>query len=79
MVNMADDYQIACRIRALLEAWKQKSDLSEEEEEKIQWASNKADWFDPVISREDGVFGVREHEKAQKEKTLEKSYGYYGW
>ena len=79
LVNMADDYQIACRIRALLEAWKLKSDLSEEEEEKIQWASIKADWFDPVISREDEVFGVREHEKAQKEKTLEKSYGYYGW
>lgn len=37
----------------------------------------KADWFDPIIAREDELFGKREHEKNAEQKVLKKSRGYW--
>lgn len=78
LTNIAQDYEIACKIRAYIEALELKSDLSDDgTAEWIDWAKKKADWFDPIIARDDEVFGRREHEKSEKQKVLKNSRNYW--
>ena len=79
LINKANDYQIACKIRALVNAMSDISEPSKELQEYITWALGKADWFDPTIANKDTVLGIRKHELSEKDKALEKVYGRYGW
>lgn len=69
---------MACKIKAYIEALELRADLSDETtSEWIDWAKKKADWFDPIIAREDELFGQREHEKSEEQKVLKKSRNYW--
>ena len=81
LVNEAKDYQIACEIRNYVEAVKKNSDLNEIQKEWIEWAENKANWYDPTIAREDTFLGKRDHKASESDKNLEgrKKQSIYGW
>lgn len=77
--NAALDYERACRIRAYINAIENASSqepLDDETVAWIDWAKKKADWFDPIVVREDELFGMREHEESEDHKSLKKA-GYY--
>ena len=79
LTNMAQDYDMACKIRAYINALEPQVDMEDEKTaEFIDWAKKKADWLDPAVAREDELFGEREHEKNENEKTLKKA-GSYWW
>lgn len=69
LTNMAQDYAMACKIRAYITALESSRTLTEEDIEWIDWAKKKADWYDPIIAREDEILGKREHEKGKDIKT----------
>nr|WP_312579313.1 hypothetical protein [Sedimentibacter sp.] len=78
LTNIAQDYDMACKIRAYIDALELRADLSDDATaEWIDWAKKKADWFDPIIARDDEVFGRREHEKSEEQKILKKSRSYW--
>lgn len=77
LTNLANDYDIACKIRKYIAAVETSGEPDEKTAEWIEWAKAKADWFDPTIAREDEFFGKREHEKNAEEKKL--SYKGYWW
>ena len=82
LVNEAKDYQIACEIRNYIEAVKKRDgELTESKREWIEWAEKKADWFDPVIAKEDEFLEKRNHKKSELDKELvrEKKRGFFGW
>ena len=71
--NAALDYETACRIRAYVKAIEASSGhdgLNEETAAWVDWATKKADWFDPTVARDDELFGERKHEKSSSEKAL---------
>ena len=72
--NQAEDFAMACKIRALINEVQSKSDNDSEIEEWIMWARAKADWYDPTVAAKDEFFGEREHEKSKEQKKLEKRY-----
>jgi len=77
--NAALDYERACRIRTYVKAIENasgKESLDNETAAWIDWAKKKADWFDPIVAREDELFGEREHEESEDHKSLKKT-GYY--
>jgi hypothetical protein len=77
--NAAMEYERACRIRAYVKAIEDasgKEPLDDKTVFWIDWAKKKADWFDPIVAREDELFGIREHEKSEDHKSLKK-IGYY--
>lgn len=74
--NMAADYDTACKIRRYIEA-RISAHPDEDLSEWVGWASAKADWFDPTISYEDPVLGIREHAKDQDAKDLRRSKRYW--
>lgn len=76
--NYSLDYDMACKIRAFIEAVKCKHDNSEEISEWVEWANKKADWFDPTIAREDEHLGTRTHGRDEEYKQLKKSRSYWG-
>ena len=79
LTNMAQDYDIASKIRVYINALESKVDMNDEKTaELIDWAKKKADWFDPTVARKDELFGTREHEKSENEKALKKA-GSYWW
>ena len=78
LINLADDYDIACRIRRYISAVEGSGNPDEETAVWIEWAKAKADWYDPTIAKEDGFFGVREHEEEPNRKKLEHA-GYRWW
>ena len=45
LVNEAEDFEIACKIRAYISAVEKKETLTEEEVAWIEWAKQKADWY----------------------------------
>ncbi|RFU70030.1 hypothetical protein [Bacillus sp. V59.32b] len=74
--NEALDYEKACKIRAYINAVDNAScqnafngDISAW----IDWAKKKANWLDPIVSREDELLGRREHEKSEEQKALKKN------
>lgn len=79
LVNEAEDFEIACKIRAYISAVEQKETLTEEEAAWIEWAKRKADWYDPTIKRKDEFLGTREHSENKEQKKLEKSYRSWHW
>ncbi|CQR73908.1 hypothetical protein SOV_34080 [Sporomusa ovata DSM 2662] len=73
--NAALDYDTACRIRAYVKAVAAScghDGLDEETAAWVDWATKKADWFDPTVARDDELFGEREHDKSSSEKVLKK-------
>lgn len=75
LTNMAQDYDMACKIRAYINALEPKVDMNDENTaEFIDWAKKKADWFDPTVARKDELFGERNHEESEERKALKKSY-----
>jgi len=79
LANEAEDYDIACKIRAYITAVSRESDLDDISRDWVLWASQKADWFDPTIAREDEALGIREHSDDPEQKELKPSYGYFRW
>ncbi|MDU4960060.1 MAG: hypothetical protein E6X17_05285 [Sporomusaceae bacterium] len=78
--NAALDYETACRIRAYVKAVATscgQDELDEETAAWVDWATKKADWFDPTVASDDELFGEREHEKSSSEKALKKSGQYW--
>lgn len=76
--NAALDFETACRIRAYVKAVATcgQGQLDKETADWVDWAMKKADWFDPVVTRDDELFGERQHEKSLDEKALKK-VGHY--
>ncbi|MGL4363523.1 MAG: hypothetical protein ACRCSG_09735 [Cellulosilyticaceae bacterium] len=73
LINMAEDYAIACKIRNFISALESSPmETDANNVEFIEWSKRKADWFDPTIIREDELFGKRIHEKDKNEKELKK-------
>lgn len=70
LVSLVEDYDIACKIRRFLADVKKSEDLDDETVKWLEWAKSKADWYDPLIAREDEYFGKREHERSAEEKKL---------
>ena len=71
LIDLADDYDVACRIRRYISAVEGSGNPDEETAVWIEWAKAKADWYDPTIAREDEFFGTREHEEEPNRKKLE--------
>ncbi|CAM3684324.1 hypothetical protein COLU111180_02820 [Cohnella lubricantis] len=69
LTNMAQDYAMACKIREYVSALESFRNLAEEDIQWIDWAKKKADWYDPIIAREDEILGKREHQKGKELKT----------
>lgn len=75
LTNLADDYDMACRIRRYIAVVEASGSPSEETAEWIKWARAKADWYDPTVAKEDNYFGKREHQKdAERKKPQHKGY-----
>ena len=72
--NQAEDFAMACKIRALINEIESKADNESKITEWIMWAKAKADWYDPTIAAKDEFFGERKHEENQERKKLEKRY-----
>lgn len=71
LVNKAEDYRVASEIRAYIKAMIE-SDAEEVTPEWIEWASKKADWYDPTKVVEDEYLGKREHGENKEEKDFDK-------
>lgn len=56
LLALADDYDIAMKIRRYIELSREKGFHNEAWN---QWASEKADWLDPGVKRTDQIFGNR--------------------
>ena len=69
---------MACKIRAYVSAVESQSNLNEKTKEWIKWAKNKADWYDPIIAKEDELLGIREHCNDKEQKQLKKK-SFYLW
>ena len=74
LLNKTADYEIACRIRSYIDAIKNDPNNPDNNSEWIDWASKKADWFDPTLAREDEIFGKRKHGLDADQKRLEKRW-----
>ena len=81
LVNMSEDYKIACEIRNYVNAVSKQDNLTNEIEEWIKWANKKANWFDPIIDEEDELLGKRDHKQSMENKNnkLDKYGSYYDW
>ena len=80
LTNMAQDYEVACKIRAFVKAVEvthSQDGLDDETAAWIDWAKKKADWFDPIVARDDELLGEREHEKSEDQKALKKAWRYW--
>lgn len=81
LLNLSEDYRIACEIRNYINAISSQDNLSNEMKDWIKWANKKADWFDPIIDGEDDILGKREHKESLENKNskLDKYGSYYDW
>jgi len=70
LCSMAEDYEMACKIRAYITAYENAHEKSDITEEHIKWAKSKADWLDPTVALSDNYFGKRAHKKDRKEKEI---------
>lgn len=78
--NAAIDFETACKIRAYVKAVEvscSQDGLDEKTAAWVDWALKKADWFDPIVARDDELFGEREHKKSLEEKALKKTSHYW--
>ena len=67
LVHQAEDYDIACKIRAMVAAAEIQGTASAEW---IAWAKAKADWFDPMVATKDMYLGRRNHRENNESKKL---------
>jgi hypothetical protein len=74
LVNIADDYDTACKIRRYIMAIEASGSLDQSNMEWIEWAKSKADWFDPTISKKDDLLGKRERGRNADQKKLEHAW-----
>lgn len=77
--NAALDYERALCIRTYLSAVEEALGTKQIDQETgawLAWAKAKADWFDPIVAREDEYLGKRKHENDEQAKVPKKS-GYY--
>ena len=74
LLNKTADYEIACRIRSYIDAIKRDPNNPDNNPEWIDWASKKADWFDPTVAREDEFFGKRKHGLDADQKELKRRW-----
>jgi hypothetical protein len=75
VVNGEDCYGSASEIRAYINAMIENGN-EKATSEWIEWASKKADWYDPTLDVEDEYLGRREHGKNKEEKDLDKANVY---
>ncbi len=61
LINKAEDYDTACKIRQYIDAVRKKPDCPDNNPEWLEWANKKADWLDPTVGREDELLGLRQH------------------
>lgn len=76
LVNQANDFEIATKIRAMVAAAEANGSAGEEW---IAWAKAKADWFDPTVAATDEYFGKRNHKESAEKKALRERWSSYGW
>lgn len=69
LTNKAQDYAMACKIRDYVSALESSRNLAEEDIQWIDWAKKKADWYDPIIAREDEILGKRGSSKGKQSET----------
>jgi len=77
--NSALEFETACRIRDYVKVVAtscSQNGMDDETTAWVDWAMKKADWFDPIVARDDESFGEREHEKSLEEKALKKVGNY---
>lgn len=67
LLNQAEDYDTACKIRAMVAAAEEQGVASAEW---IAWAKAKADWYDPMVAAKDAVFGRRNHNESAEKKEF---------
>ncbi len=79
LLNKTNDYAIASRIREYITAVEKNAVLNDEDTmEWIAWAKAKADWYDPLVSAKDPIFGERDHGDDEKNKhPVKKRYWGY--
>lgn len=70
LANMSKDYQTACEIRNYIAAVINKGELTEADFQWVEWATKKADWYDPIVAKEDEYLGKREHSCDDEDKAL---------
>ena len=75
--NEAEDYALACKIRAYVSAVESQPDVNEKTREWIKWAKEKAGWYDPIISKDDELLGQRNHQQDKEQKLLKKKYSHF--
>lgn len=76
LLNQANDFEIATKIRAMAAAAEANGSASEEW---IAWARAKADWYDPTVAATDEFFGKRKHEESEDKKALREKGSYYSY
>ena len=76
LVNQANDFEIATKIRAMVAAAEVIGSASEEW---IAWAKAKADWYDPLIAATDEHFGKRNHKETPEKKEPRERWSSYRW
>jgi hypothetical protein len=76
LLNAAEDYDIACKIRAYASAVEITGNLDEDKCAWVEWAKQKADWYDPTIARKDEFFGKRKYAENKDSKDLKEAYSW---
>lgn len=76
LINQANDFEIATKIRAMVAAAEANGAASEEW---IAWAKAKADWYDPLIAATDEYFGKRDHKETPEKKEPRERWSSYRW
>ena len=74
LINRARDYATARMIREYITALQNASGPDESDQDWLNWAAKKADWFDPAVAREDEVLGKRRHDDDPEDKKLERRW-----
>ena len=74
--NMAEDYEVASRIRRFVAAYVN-AHPDEDTAAFQRWALKKADWYDPTVAATDELLGKRQHEKSKEEKAPRKNWPYW--
>ena len=75
--NEAEDYALACKIRAYVSAVEAQKNFDENTQRWVDWAKEKADWYDPLIAKEDELIGRRDHKSDKEQKQLKKRHSYF--
>lgn len=77
LTNVAEDYDVACKIRAYISALESNKNMDEKTAIWIDWGKKKADWFDPTIAGTDELLGKREHKNSKDQKALKRSENFW--